>query len=167
MALICLASRPARGGDSIAVTNVVASIDVDAAFAMYYKTAILKGNLQKLIDDFNREYEALQAKLTFTLQSQRELEEFTKVHGKILDDRQAALRKEVVDDIRRATIKVARERRFNAVVDKSGNYDGFFCSARSDSGKQLKTPQPIRTKAPEITTEVILLLNQKPVPIPP
>ncbi len=165
--LICLASWPARGGDSIAVTNVVASIDVDAAFAMYYKTAILGGNLRKLTDDFTREYEALQAKLTFTQQSQQQLEEFTKDHRKILDDRQAALRKQVVDDIRQATIKVARERGFTAVVDKGGNYDGFFCSARSGSGKQLKTPNPIRTSAPEITTEVILLLNQNPVAIPP
>src|SRR5258706_15216891 len=90
--MVCLASRPARGSDTIAVTNVVASIDVDAAFAMYYKTAILNGNLQKVSDDFTREYEALQAKLTFTKESQRQLEEFTKSHRKILDERQAALR---------------------------------------------------------------------------
>lgn len=138
-------------------------MDVNAVFNTYYKTPILSGRLRQEAEQYNQEWEKLKA----TKEGKKQQPDFVKSHRKLLDEQQAAMRQDVLGDIWEATMKRARELGYTAVIDRSGNFKDYFWAENGGTRVRVKNPKPIKTKAPDITSDVIGMLNANPVAVPP
>jgi Skp family chaperone for outer membrane proteins len=149
--------------DHTSSTNVIAALDVNAAFDNYYKTKMLGEQLKQEAEQYEVEAKKLQA----TKEGRRQLDDYVKFHRKLLDTKMAAMRASVVHDIWEVTGKLARELGYTMVIDSSGNFKGYFWAEKKGLPDQEKKPKPIDTKAPDITSDLINILVQKPASLQP